>query len=385
MVGGFNRLRKEDLRRRILTYLHRAGYSTKNLSFNGALHLSKMQIRSYHFSQRTNKLIRERKFIASFKGEMLRHLAAGQDVIPSKIDPEITMVKPESEEASIFRFATLNWSIPTSNGYGRRIRFLVTDRNNHKLIGILALGDPVFNLNARDAWIGWDTATKTKNLINVMDAYVLGALPPYSNLIGGKLVASMVASNEVRKAFRTKYAKQKTIISKRLVNPQLVLCTTTSALGRSTLYDRFRVNGKLLFEKIGATKGYGHFHIPEKLFIEIRNYLAGVDDSYVNNNRFGQGPNWRFRVIRKGLTRLGLNPDMMCHGIKRDVYAIPLASNFRKFLKGEVKVPKMKGMPARDLAEFCKTRWMIPRSQRDTSYLAVSPESTLNMMLRSQP
>jgi len=33
-----------------------------------------------------------------------------------------------------------------------------------------------------------------KRLVNVMDAYVLGAVPPYNMLLGGKLVASLVRS-----------------------------------------------------------------------------------------------------------------------------------------------------------------------------------------------
>ena len=35
-------------------------------------------------------------------------------------------------------------------GFGRRLRFLVWDDSNGKLIGILAIGDPVFNLSVRD-------------------------------------------------------------------------------------------------------------------------------------------------------------------------------------------------------------------------------------------
>jgi len=36
-----------------------------------------------------------------------------------------------------------------SRGYGRQ-RFLIWDQSNEKLIGLIALGDPVFNLRVRD-------------------------------------------------------------------------------------------------------------------------------------------------------------------------------------------------------------------------------------------
>src|SRR3546814_18344755 len=83
--------------------------------------------------------------------------------------------------------ASLYWQVPVSDGYGRRMRFLVWDQAHGKLIGIFALGDAVFNQAARDAVIGWDHHRRSAALVNLMDAYVLGALPPYSHLLGGKL------------------------------------------------------------------------------------------------------------------------------------------------------------------------------------------------------
>ena len=71
------------------------------------------------------------------------------------------------------------------------MRFLVWDTENGKLIGILALGDPVFNLSARDHHIGWTSTQRKKRLVGVMDAYVLGAVPPYSSLLCGKLIACL--------------------------------------------------------------------------------------------------------------------------------------------------------------------------------------------------
>ena len=53
-------------------------------------------------------------------------------------------------EGDLFRAATLLWSVPVSRGYGRRMRYLVMDESNNKLIGLFALGDPVFNLKSRD-------------------------------------------------------------------------------------------------------------------------------------------------------------------------------------------------------------------------------------------
>ncbi len=48
-----------------------------------------------------------------------------------------------------------------------------------------------------------------------MDAYVLGAVPPYSLLIGGKLIAALMGSQEVQDAYDRKYLGKKGIISQK--------------------------------------------------------------------------------------------------------------------------------------------------------------------------
>jgi hypothetical protein len=101
----------------------------------------------------------------------------------------------------LFRLATLTWSVPVSEGYGRRMRFLVWDDSIGRLMGVIALCDPVFNRNVRDSAIGWGVEDRKDRLVNVMDAYVLGALPPYNSLLCGKLVACLVRTEEVRDCF----------------------------------------------------------------------------------------------------------------------------------------------------------------------------------------
>ena len=67
----------------------------------------------------------------------------------------------------------------------------------------------------RDELIGWNSADREKRLVNVMDAYVLGAVPPYNFLLGGKLVAALVRTKEVRNDFAERYGNTRGIISKK--------------------------------------------------------------------------------------------------------------------------------------------------------------------------
>ena len=108
-------------------------------------------------------------------------------------------------------------------------------------MGLIALTDPVFNLSARDAEIGWNGADRRKRLIHMMDAHVLGALPPYNQLLCGKLLACLVRSVEIRDLFREKYGTSEGIISCEKKNAQLLAITTSSSLGRSSVYNRLRL------------------------------------------------------------------------------------------------------------------------------------------------
>ncbi|MCY3023393.1 MAG: DUF4338 domain-containing protein [Planctomycetota bacterium] len=204
---------------------------------------------------------------------LTKYIANGWDVEPRGITPKLVLVQRESEHERLFRYACLHWSIPVSAGYGRRLRFLVLDESNGKLIGLFGLGDPVYAMQARDQWIGWNKEAKANRLYHVMDAYVLGAVPPYSFLLGGKLVAMMVCSNEVRNAFHRKYDGHESLIRKETRPPHLVLVTTTSALGRSSIYNRIRVNGQQYWTSVGFTQGSGDFQFSNGVYDQIRAYV----------------------------------------------------------------------------------------------------------------
>ncbi|MFW9804778.1 MAG: Druantia anti-phage system protein DruA, partial [Candidatus Thorarchaeota archaeon] len=260
------------------------------------------------------------------------------------------------------------WSVPVSQGYGRRMRFLVRDKQNGKMIGLFGLTDPVFNLRVRDNWIGWDVEQRKRNLRSVMDAFVLGAIPPYSHLLGGKLVCTLLASSEVREAYHKKYSEQKSVIRGRIHDNDLLLLTTTSALGKSSLYDRIRMNKRTYFYSVGVTEGYGHFHIPQRIFHKMRRLLQLMNHPYATKNRFGHGPNWRMRVIRVALKECGFNPHLLKHQIKRESFMIPLARNSKLCLREKSKTPVYFDGNVSEIAENALRRWVVPRAERKPSY-----------------
>ena len=68
-------------------------------------------------------------------------------------------------------------------------------------------------MKARDEIIGWTSTDRKNRLVHLMDAFVLGALPPYNMLLGGKLVACLVRTTEVANLFSERYAETVGIIS----------------------------------------------------------------------------------------------------------------------------------------------------------------------------
>ena len=84
-----------------------------------------------------------------------------------------------------------------------------------------------------------------QNLIYTMDAYVV-VLTPYNYLLGGKLIAYLLTSRELRKIYRDKYRHQITLNNKRNAY-ELAGLFTTGLYGKSSLYNRITYDNKLLY------------------------------------------------------------------------------------------------------------------------------------------
>ncbi len=370
-----------EIKRRLRRHLAQLGFTKGAKGLLQPPEASKECFRTLHLAQRNARLQREAEFVKTKWNLLKRHFADGEQVKPDAVAPRLELISAETWQSDLFRLASLTWSIPVSQGYGRRMRFLVWDDANGKLIGLIALGDPVFNLRVRDEWIGWNLKQREQRLVNVMDAYVLGAVPPYNMLLGAKLVASLIGTADVRDVFSARYGKTKGVISRKRKHAELCLVTTTSALGRSSIYNRLRLNGEDLFTSIGYTAGWGHFHIPDALFAKMREYLVHVHDAYAANHRFGDGPNWKLRTVRKVLAMIGLNPDLMRHGIAREVFVCPLARNAREVLSGTSAVGDFSAlMPAKDIASRAVARWVAPRAGRRPEFRVWRRDELENML-----
>jgi len=357
------------LKRRIREHLRKLGFEHGP---DGALappSSTKESIRALHFEQRRDGLKEHRLFVKAALPKLQNYFANGSDVDPKQVQPRLELVEAHTWQSDLFRLASLSWSVPVSYGFGRRLRYLVWDEHNGKLIGIIALGDPVYNLRVRDELIGWTIKDRSKRLVSVLDAYVLGAVPPYNMILGGKLIACLIRTKEVRDDFARKYGNTRGIISKKKKRAQLALITTSSSLGRSSVYNRLKLGKQSYLKSIGYTQGWGHFHVPDSLFSDLRDYLRKRRHGYWDGHKFGEGPNWRLRTIRAAFDALGIKQDWLKHGIGREVYVCEIANNASKLLRGESKKAVYRGLKSvSEVGLLARDRWLVPRAESRAEY-----------------
>jgi hypothetical protein len=364
-----------ELRHLVITSLEQQGFRVEGSHIHLPDDPSKEELRHLHRLAVSTRLEKARKGLQKYESELIKKFASGEEINPAKISPRLIEVKRRSGDELLFRYACLHWSIPVSSGYGRRLRFLVIDENNGKLIGLFGLGDPVFSLAPRDHWVGWDKKGRRARLHHVLDAFVLGSVPPYSSLLCGKLIALLVASDEVRETFRQKYCGRSSIITERRLDGSLALITTTSALGRSSLYNRVSFQNRLLYQRVGFTRGTGDFHFNNGIYRHLWSHAMEHCQPSAKQEKWGKGFRNRRETVRKCLKNLGLPTGYMTNQVQREIFVIPLASNSQKFLRGEDLNLDFFEQQVDSLFQWFRERWLLPRAKRDRRFVEFDPKT----------
>lgn len=365
----------EALRKRIMLSLKRQGFRLRSGRIVPPDSTDKEQVRKLHGEAVAHRVARAKAGLARHEARLLRFIAAGAEINPEAIRPRLVLVRPGSEDELLFRYARLHWSIPVSAGYGRRLRFIVYDQSNGKLMGLFGLGDPIFSLGPRDQWVGWNTGARRVLLQTVMDLFALVAVPPYSQLLFGKLIALLATSVEVQRAFYRKYHGDQALISGRRLDGRLALLTTTSALGRSSLYNRLSYRGEHVFHSLGFTRGSGEFHFSNGFYSDLRNFALKRCHATAKHSQWGDGFRNKRELLLKALPLLDLPRDLLYHRVQREIFAAPLARNTAAFLRGDQKRLKPYKRTANELFNFFRERWLLPRAARDDGYRTFDPES----------
>ena len=348
---------EESLQSDIQKTLLIQGYEAEN-GWIRASDISNEGKRKLHKLSRIEKMQQHVGFIKSFRPTASEYIRNSDEIDVAKIKPTLREIKSGTKDGNIFLWWNLVWwSLPYSKSYGRQMRFLVWDEYHDCPIGLFGLQSPILSWSARDKHLNIEYEQRDYWVNQSLSAQRLGALPPYNKFLGGKLVASLMASDDVRKAFLKKYENVETILKARKLPAHLLFITTTGAYGKSSVYNRLKFNNENICKFIGYTRGNGSFHIPDNIYEKLIDYLR--DNGYEGARSFGSGPSIKMRNIDRAMKMLGFNNGNE-HGMKRAVYLFPFVENLNKVIQDGEK-PIWHNRTIDELTDFWKARWASKR------------------------
>lgn len=217
---------------------------------------------------------------------------------------------------------------------------------------------------------------------NMMDIIVCGSIPPYNELLGGKLISILSCSPIVISDYTKRYANQISEIASRMKGKRVVRDSKLVYLGTTSLYavgssqyNRIKVpvhnNSFLEFRKMGITEGFGTVFFSKETTSLFSKLLELQDGGKKINHVFGEGTSPRFRMISRGLSSIGIKAEaFLKHYSPRIVYSINLANNTNEYLLGfdkdvdygyDLNNPRVVQQETQKLIDYWYDRWLTTR------------------------
>ena len=278
---------------------------------------------------------------------------------------KLIKVEKESLEEKIYFWWNLAWwSIPYERPIGRQLRFLLWDEGHDAPFGLLGLQSPPLRMEPRDDYLKLEKERLDFWVNQSMSAHRIGALPPYNFLLGAKMVALTTSCKEVRQIYERKYRSAKTVLKNRSLPSKLLFVTTTSAYGRSSIYDRLVYDGQEVCTFLGLTKGDGTFHVTDKLYQDMLTLLKRRG-TVTARRGFSRGTSRKLRLVDRAFRTLGL--EFLHHGVRRGVYIFPHAKNLANVISNDSR-PLWRNWTFIDLFHYWHGRWAMPRSIRNLEW-----------------
>lgn len=351
------------LRKKILCSLTKQGFK-----YNPHLrpkNNSKYSLRLIHKQSRLEKLNQHTKLLSDFKKTIKEYAISGSELNPEEIKLELRQVESNSLEAKIFLWWNLAWwSIPFERPIGRQMRYLLWDKTHDAPFGLIGLQSPPLRMSVRDKYLEIPRKELDFWVNQSLNGQRVGALPPYNELLGGKFVAMALTSNEIRNDYSKKYSGKKSWMENRILPSKLLFVTTSSAFGKSSMYERIKFYDENIGKFVGYTAGAGSFFISDKIYHELLDYLSGL--GYDTTRGYGTGSSRKLQFMRTALIKIGIKSNVF-HGIKRGYYLFSNVTNLKQVIK-ENRRPKWHNRPFDEMQEFWLERYAIPRAARNDSY-----------------
>ena len=125
--------REASLKKRLRRHLKSLGFHKTDDGTFAPPGAGKDVIRTIHSAQRDDRLALNRRFISENFSGFIKYFASGKEVDAARISPVLQRISGGTWESDLFRLTALTWSVPVSNGFGRRLRYLVWDNRGRGL------------------------------------------------------------------------------------------------------------------------------------------------------------------------------------------------------------------------------------------------------------
>lgn len=205
-----------------------------NLSFDDALYCAKVFEDYFGNFNRIDDYMRDQK-LASLADIPTNPLFPIEDdlfsdftVHPKDMDFEVCEI-PQSTWETLLDITSSHINVAP---VGRQIRLAVKEKNTNKYVGFIRLGSPVINMKPRNEMLGQVFTQKPEWAKRFNDSAMMGFVivptQPFGyNYLGGKLLAAICTSHEVRQIINKKYGMN------------LCLFETTSLYGSSKTVSQY--------------------------------------------------------------------------------------------------------------------------------------------------
>lgn len=349
-MKNVNAKEKKILKEKIDKELIEKGFEIENGKINSEKMVD-LKVRHLHEASKKKNIKRKKDFLLRHYNAV-KHMTKSIDQIEiGKIDLEIRFINNHNDEILFRWWNYIWWSLPFERGVGKQIRYFVWDKYNDLPVGLVYLASPTINVKEINTHLNLNYENKLDYINRSLSIIRLGALPPYNGLLGGKLIALSVLSDEVRDFYNNKYNKGE--------DNGLLYVTTTGAYGKSSILNRLKYKDTRLYNLIGSTSGCGTFHISDELYTEMLDY----SDKYeiLRKRGIDNGSSNKITNMCAVFREIGC-PNYIYHNIKRTIYLQAYCTNIHNVIENK-DMPKYFNWSFDELYEYWKERWLKMRLQ----------------------
>lgn len=302
--------------------------------------LKSMDVREQTLFQKWNEVVYSYRWASHKLGNRKAEIWRPTDITNKEqtideiknLQPRLRLISPDNtddvERWTLYRVFVSSFNFDQSPG--RFLRFFLEDANTKQILGITSIASDVISIACRDNYIGWTDKQRAAGMLNhtAIGSTIVATQPFGYNFLGGKLLAAMITTDVVRKAWGEKYGDV------------LAGLTTTSLYGDGSMY-----NSIPWWKSLGETAGkipvkpseefYKPWHeVIKKKYPEKYQEMSWNEDGVVATGV-------KQKILNMIFKEVGIKPTHYVHGFNRGVYFAPLYENTREFLSGQITSDKL--------------------------------------------